>query len=187
MRFETALYEGQRLAQKSIAVYGQIQDNKLSVRLSVTQLRLLREDTDVPLFFKLLENGRAIFTAEIDNSAIDIVNAPIVAVEEDERWLIVATASCSLKTTDVRTFVPAIAKLVIDGTQPEPMVVSKIGSWYSLSVDHSVVTQQDKFLVSLNNAALQTSPFKLSGRQFYGDTAPQTVFSGFSKINRQSG
>ncbi len=182
MRFETALYEGQRLAQKSIAVYGQIHENKLSVRLSVTQLRLLRENTDVPLFFKLLENGRTIFTAEIDNSAIDIVNAPIVAVEEDERWLIAATASCSLKTTDVRTFVPTIAKLVIEGTQPEPLVVSQIGSWYSLSVDHSVVTQQDKFLVSLNNAALQTSPFKLSGRQFYGDTVPQTVFLGFPRL-----
>lgn len=185
MRFETALYEGQRLAQKSIAVYGQIQENKLSVRLSVTQLRLLRDKTDVPLFFKLLENGRAIFTAEIDNSAIETVNAPIVAVEEDDRWVIAATASCSLKATNVRTFVPATAKLVIDELQslPEPLVVLPMGSWFPLSINHSVVTPQDKFLVSLNCAALQTSPFKLSGRQFYGDTSPQTVYLGFPRLS----
>ena len=185
MRFETALYEGQRLAQKSIAVYGQIQDNKLAARLSVTQLRLLRDKTDVPLFFKLLENGRAIFTAEIDNSGIETVSAPIIAVEEDERWVIAATASCSLKAANVRTFVPATAKLVVDGLQTltEPLAVSKVGSWFPLSVNHSVVTQQDKFLVALNCAAIQTSPFKLSGRQFYGDTSPQTVYLGFPKLS----
>lgn len=184
MRFETALYEGQRLAQKSIAVYGQIQENKLSVRLSVTQLRLRREKTDVPLFFKLLENGRAIFTAEIDNSTIESVNAPLVAVEEDERWVIAATASCSLKATKVRTLVPGTAKLVMDElkTLPEPVVVLPMGSWFELSVNHSVVTPHDKFLVSLNCAALQTSPFKLTGRQFYGDTSPQTVYLGFPRL-----
>lgn len=183
MRFETALYEGDRLVLKSMAVYGQIADNGVGVRVSVTSLKVARNKTEVPLFFKLLENGRPIFTSEIDNSTLDIGSAPLIAVEDEQSWRVVASASCKLKAGTVRTLLPAGAELSLETemTLPEPIAAGDFGSWYQLSSSHNISTSHDKFVISLNSDQ-ELRPFKLSGIQYYGDTSPQTVYLGLPTL-----
>lgn len=183
MRFETALYEGDKLLAKSMAVYGQVEENVVRVRISVIQLKVTRHRTDMPLFFKLLENGRAIYTAEIDGSMLDVAASPIIAIEDEQNWKVASTASCKLKASSVRTLVPVAATLTTDtpATEPVPFAYDAIGSWFELNANHFVSTEQDTFVVTLNSNQ-ESSPFKLSGIQYYGDTSPQTVYQGLPKL-----
>lgn len=187
MRFETALYEGDKLLTKSVAVYGQLNDYGVKARLSVTVLKVLRDKPDVPLFFKLLENGRAIFTAEIDSAALDTATSPVIAIKDTQNWKVVATASCKLKASVVRALLPSSAILEMDGeacTLP-PFSCSEMGDWYEINQNINIATLQDRFSIVLNTAD-EVSPFKLSGTQFYADTTPQTVYLGLPKLQTTS-
>uniref|UniRef100_UPI004047A832 STY4851/ECs_5259 family protein n=1 Tax=Rheinheimera sp. TaxID=1869214 RepID=UPI004047A832 len=183
MRFETALYEGEKLLTKSVAVYGQVNDNGVKARLSVTVLKVLRNKPDAPLFFKLLENGRAIFTVEIDGAALDTATAPVIALEDAQCWKVVATASCKLNASVVRALLPASAKLEMDSEActPQPFACSEMGDWYEINQNINIATLQDRFSIVLNSAD-EISPFKLSGTQLYADTTPQTVYLGLPKL-----
>lgn len=187
MRFETALYEGDKLLTKSVAVYGQLSDGGVKARLSVTVLKVLRNKPDAPLFFKLLENGRAIFTVEIDGAELDTATAPVIALEDAQCWKVVATASCKLKASVVRALLPASAKLEMDSEACtlQPFACSEIGDWYEINQNINIATLQDRFSIVLNSAD-EVSPFKLSGTQFYGDTTPQTVYLGLPKLQTTS-
>lgn len=187
MRFETALYEGDKLLTKSVAVYGQLNDGGVKARLSVTVLKVLRNKPDAPLFFKLLENGRAIFTAEIDSAALDTAASPVITIEDTQNWKVVATASCKLKASVVKVLLPASATLEMDSgaCAPQPVAKSDMGDWYEINQNINIATLQDRFSIVLNSAD-EVSPFKLSGTQFYADTTPQTVYLGLPKLQTAS-
>lgn len=51
MRFETAVFEGERLALKSLAVYGQKENNVITVKLSITQLSIKRKQLGYASYF----------------------------------------------------------------------------------------------------------------------------------------
>lgn len=182
-RFETAVYEGERLVTKSLPVYGQIDNDEVSTRLSVTQIRVKRSDLKLPLVFKLLENGRAVFIHEVFNSSLEIDAAPLVAIAGVSAWDIVATASCQLKNKLVRTFIPSGATIeVAEDSELSRFIVSvEAGQWYEFSTDHAVKTLLDRYSIELD-AQSDISPFRLIGEQFYGETIPQTVYLGLPRI-----
>lgn len=183
MRFETAVFEGERLALKSLAVYGQKENNVITVKLSITQLSIKRKQLDTPVIFRLLENGRPVFSAEIEGSALDVANSPLVLELENQDWNLVSTASCNLKACSVRTLLPEDAEIEIHGNESDAELIgrSQIGTWYQLSANHAVTTAEDKFIIRLKQNQ-QVSPFKLSGLQFFAESTPQTVFMGMPKL-----
>ncbi|MGV5003644.1 STY4851/ECs_5259 family protein [Shewanella xiamenensis] len=187
MRFETALYEGEKLLTKSVAVYGQVNDSGVRARLSVTVLKVLRNKPDVPLHFKLLENGRAIFIVEIDGATLDTATAPVITIENAHSWKVVATASCKLKANSIRVLLPTFAKLEMDSNTwtPQPFASSEMGSWYEINQNISITTLQDRFSIVLNSVD-EISLFKLAGTQLYADTTPKTVYLGLPKLQTTS-
>lgn len=187
LRFETALFEGEKLLTKSVAVYGQIYDSYVKARLSVTVLKVFRNKPYAPLLFKLLENGRAIFTVEIDGAALDTTTSPVIAIENAQSWKVVATASCKLKANGVRALLPTSAKLSTDSDtfRPQPFASSEMGNWYDIDQNINITTLQDRFSIVLNSNH-EVSPFKLAGTQFYANTTPQTVYLGLPKLQTTS-
>lgn len=187
-RFETAVYEGERLISKSLPVYGQIANDIVKSRISVTQIRVRRHDLRQPLIFKLLENGRAVFTHEIYNSSLEIDSAPLVAIQSASNWEIVATASCKLKDSLVRTFVPkgAVVEVEQEAQSGRMIVACEAGIWTEFSSNHTLRTPSDRFLVELNSQQ-EVSPFRLIGEQFYGETYPHTVYLGLPRVDCERG
>ncbi|MDP5132047.1 MAG: STY4851/ECs_5259 family protein, partial [Paraglaciecola sp.] len=183
MRFETAIYEGERLAAKSLAVYGQKNDKNVKVRFSVTQIQLLRNEPTSTLVFKLLENGRAFYSHEISASAIDLHDSPLVLVEQDSQWKMISSASCTLKAQVVRTIIPLGAEIhSTDEAHPPRLVTENSqGSCYELTATHKVKTATDSFIIKLNSHQ-DISPFRLQGMHYYGEAVPQTVYLGMPTL-----
>lgn len=187
-RFETAVYEGERLFSKSLPVYGQLANDIVKARLSVTQIRVRRQDLRQPLIFRLLENGRAVYTHEIYNSSLEVDSAPLVAIQSASNWDIVATASCKLKDSLVRTFIPkgAVVEVEHEAQSGRLVVANDVGDWFEFASNHTVQSNSDRFSVELNSQQ-DVSPFRLVGEQFYGDTYPQTVYLGLPKVECERG
>lgn len=187
-RLELAYYEGERLLARGPAIYGQLTEQGIKVRLSNPQVTLERRKLDEPLSLRLLDSGRLVHCQFFDGSVLDYHDIPLIFESRSERWQLVAVSSCSLSSGLVRLRVPLNFSVSCeDGASHSLAEDQENGLWLEARADLSLARGDDHYLVELNQAHGNDSKPSLTGVFALYESTPAMVFLGWPNLELPEG
>ncbi|MEJ1227471.1 STY4851/ECs_5259 family protein [Pseudomonas sp. CCNWLW56] len=182
-RLELAYYEGEHILARGAAVYGQLTEDKLTVRFSSSQVTLERRRLDEQVTLRLLDNGRIIQCFHFDGSALDLQETPLVFEQRSERWQLVGTSSCCMAGNLARLRLPIGFKISSEGATPQLLAKdSEGGQWLDTSADLSLLNGTDHYRIELNQARSDQNGPTLAGTQGIYDSNPSVTYLGWPRL-----
>lgn len=183
-RVALALYEGERLALKLGAAYGQLDNGILSVPLPVEVTSLPRQSPEAPLLLVVSSGGEHLETRLIPSSDVDWQHLPSVFEEEDHAIRLVGTASVQCEAASVLLRVPD----GMQGPTAEPLLVDVAGArWYRLQEECVLVEPEARYVIEPGTASGHQR-VELSGDVLAYSSLPLSIWRGFPRcqlINAQ--
>jgi hypothetical protein len=180
-RLELAFFEGERLLTRAGAVYAQPKGSGWAVRFPRTQFSVERRDSAAPLSLCLLEGGVPVHSFSFEGDAVEFDDLPLVFAPVDDRWQLVATASCFLTAQEVRVRVPKGCTVPAEAGQH--IADEADGSyWLESRTDLRCVSSTDVFDIRLGCCAASSLQLILKGRGLSYESVPSRVYVGWPRL-----
>lgn len=180
-RLELAFFEGERLLTRAGAVYAQPKGNGWAVRFPRTRFTVERRDPAATLSLCLLEGGVPVHSFSFEGDAVEFDDLPLVFAPVDDRWQLVATASCSVAAQEVRVRIPG-GFTVPAGTGRHIADEADGGSWLESRTGLRCVSGTDIFDIRLGCDAAAGPRLALKGRSLPYESVPGLVYAGWPRL-----
>lgn len=180
-RLEMCFYEGERLLAKGGVVYGQLEDEHISVRFPTTQLSLERRALQEPLTMHLLENGKPVHVFHFTNSMLEYEDLPLIFEARGDEWWFVSATSCSIAGGRARILLPEHYS-VVAGTAIA-ITCNKSGNrWLEATESLQIQEGQNLIVVRLNQQPSSESKPELQGNCAQYVSTPGTLYCGWPRL-----
>jgi hypothetical protein len=185
-RLSLAFFEGERLLKHGGAVYGQLTEGSLKVRYPTGQFGVDRRNISEPLSLRLLESGRPVHIVQLDGTALDLNEIPLVFESRDEQRWLAATASCSLAAQSVWIRVPPDGHWE-SGVGQELAREPSGAIWIESTENITLRRGADIYKIELNSRSSTADIPSINGHYALFDSIPGTVFLGWPKLELHEG
>lgn len=188
-RFELAYYEGEKLLARGGVVYGQIKQgdddiNQLVIRFRTTQVSLERRVINEPVSLRLLNNGRTLHRFQFNDSEFDIDESPLIFENVADRWILSATASCTIAASIVRIRLPKELTFNGDLSGLEELGQDQTGGrWLDSITDLQLRKGSEHYAIELNRPQDSSNKPMLNGPCASFVSHPSIIYCGFPRLD----
>ncbi|MBY0238530.1 MAG: STY4851/ECs_5259 family protein [Burkholderiaceae bacterium] len=180
-RLELAVFEGQQLRLRAGAAYAQPQGDSWGLRFPRARLRVERRDPPASLSLRLLVDGVMASEFTLAGDAVAFDELPLIFAPHEERWQLVATASCALVAREVLVRLPTGYTIV--GVAGDVIATEADGAfWLRCTSDLRCLSDADVFTIRLGCDAATSVQLTLKGRTLPYDASPGLVYLGWPRL-----
>lgn len=180
-RIELAIFEGQHLLTRVGAAYAQPHGQSWSLRFPRALLHVERRDPASSLKLRLLEGGVTVYEFHFVGDVVEFDDLPLVFAPLEERWQLVATASCALAAREVLVRLPA--GYAVDGVAGQPVATEEDGAcWFRSQSDLRCSSEADVFAIRLGCDTAASPQLTVKGRTLPYDASPGQVYVGWPRL-----
>lgn len=182
-RLEIAYFEGEMLLERGPAVYAQLAEQGVKIRLANVQVSLRRQSLDKPVSLRVMENGNTVHTFIFENSELDYKEVPLVFECRADRWYLAATSSCKLGSSKVRVRAPEGFDCTYSvPTDTDLTKDAEGGQWIEATNDLTLHNGAERYEIRLAQPGGDVPPFTLTGVYALFDCLPSTVYLGWPTL-----
>lgn len=179
-RLELGFFEGDSLLAKGGAVYGSLEGTQLTVRFPKTEISIQRRQPEQVVSLKLLEGGAVVHSFSFDGSALEYQEQPLVFEQQDETWVFVASASCTVQGGKARIRLPANYRY--DDQATTLLLADSEAEWLDVNEELCVQSETDLYRIRFGAVRDDDSRPFLRGVTSRYASLPHTVYKGWPSL-----
>ncbi|MBE0508854.1 MAG: hypothetical protein IBX50_19390 [Marinospirillum sp.] len=174
-RIELSLYEGEQMLLRLGVSYGEVDGNRLRIRLPKERIRLRRKHPEQVLRLVCSSGGQILPNMEIQDSVIDWAGLPVVFEKQETELLLTGCASVKSKADTLLLHLPPNFQhdIVLS-----PLAETSFGRWYCVTEVVRISHNGSFFLIEPSSSQNQLSPV-FRGAQCLESTLPVSAWKGW--------
>lgn len=182
-RFDLVIIEGDQKIATLGAGFAVFENSHAKVKLVRRVIECRRAYPGKKLALAALSGGAEISRVPIEASAISASETPLVFALEDQRWMLIGTASCKVSNEDILLVTPVNSEVALVGGESH-LSAPYLNSQSLRIAGKSTITvaNEDVFVIRTGEVAAGNEALELHGTEFSWPTSPGTVFLGVPQV-----